>query len=100
MCFNLLLLCSISCFVRFTFYFVCSVFLYFLCIVSPPHVYSCLFFICVQFYRLLPPGGNPTAVNKYHNYGLEWKGHVVRVKAEGTKILLENLKGYLTLTGA
>ena len=36
-----------------------------LCIVSP-HVYNYLFCICVQFYRPLPPGGNPTAVNKYH----------------------------------
>ena len=59
--FNLFVLCSFSCFVRFTFYFVCSVFLYFLCIASPR-----LFSICVQFYRPLPPGGNPTAVNKYH----------------------------------
>ena len=39
--------------------------LYFvLCIVSPL-VHSCLFSICVQFYRPLPPGGNPIAVNKY-----------------------------------
>jgi hypothetical protein len=36
-----------------------------LCIVSP-HVYSCLFSICVQFYRPLPPGGNPMAVKKNH----------------------------------
>jgi len=36
-----------------------------LCIVSP-RVYSCLFYICVQFYQLLPPGGNPIVVNKYH----------------------------------
>ena len=34
-----------------------------LCIVSP-HAYGCLFSICVQFYRPLPPGGDPTAVNK------------------------------------
>jgi hypothetical protein len=36
-----------------------------LCIFSP-RVYICLFFICVQIYRPLPPGGNQTAVNKYH----------------------------------
>jgi hypothetical protein len=35
-----------------------------LCIVSP-HVYSCLSSICVQFYGLLPLGGNPIAVDKY-----------------------------------
>jgi hypothetical protein len=39
--------------------------LYFLCIDSPL-VYSCLFPIFVQVYIPLPPGGNPTAVNKYH----------------------------------
>jgi len=36
-----------------------------LCIVSH-HVYHYLFSICVQFYRPLPPGGHPIAVNKYH----------------------------------
>jgi len=35
------------------------------CIVSP-FVYSCSFLICVPIYRPLPPGGNSTAVNKYH----------------------------------
>jgi hypothetical protein len=36
------------------------------CIVAP-HVYNCLFYICVLFYRPLPLGGNPIAVNKsYH----------------------------------
>jgi hypothetical protein len=34
-----------------------------LCIVSP-HMYGCLFSICVQFYQLLPLGANPIAVNK------------------------------------
>ena len=38
----------------------CTVF----CVVSS-HVYGSLFYICVQFYRPLPQGGNPTAVNKY-----------------------------------
>jgi len=38
-----------------------------LCIVSP-HVYSCSFYICVQFYRPLSPGGNPIVVNKYVYY--------------------------------
>ena len=51
----------------FAFSVVCS--LYFcivLCIVSP-FVYSCLFPIFIQVYRPLLPGGNPIAVNKYHN---------------------------------
>ena len=34
------------------------------CIVSH-HVYSCVFYIRVQFYRSLPPVGHPIAVNKY-----------------------------------
>jgi hypothetical protein len=49
------------------FWFLLCVFLCFcivFCIVSP-HVYSCLFSICVQVYWPLPQGGNPTAVNKY-----------------------------------
>jgi hypothetical protein len=38
-----------------------------LCIVSPSVlVYSCLYSICVKFYRPLPTGGNPTADGKYH----------------------------------
>ena len=36
----------------------------FLCTVSP-HVCSCFFSICAQFYGLLPPDGNPIEVNKY-----------------------------------
>jgi len=52
--FMFLFLCCV-----FVSYFVYSVFLYFLCIVSP-FVYSCLF-IFVQVYRTLPPGGNPIA---------------------------------------
>jgi hypothetical protein len=35
-----------------------------LCIV-PHHVYSWVFSVCVQFYRSLPQGGHPIAVNKY-----------------------------------
>ena len=31
-----------------------------------PHVYNCFFSICVQVNWLLPPGGNPVAVNEYH----------------------------------
>jgi hypothetical protein len=50
-------------FLMFVFYNVYSVVLY--CFVSP-FVYNCLFPIFVQVYRPLPPGGNPTAVNKYH----------------------------------
>jgi hypothetical protein len=30
-----------------------------------PYVYSCLFYICVEVYGPLTPGGNPVAVNKY-----------------------------------
>jgi hypothetical protein len=33
-----------------------------------PFVYSCLFPVSVQDYRPLPPGENPTAVNKYHHH--------------------------------
>jgi len=36
-----------------------------LCIVSP-HMYCCLFSICVQLYQPLPLGANPIAVNKSH----------------------------------
>jgi len=35
-----------------------------LCIVSPS-VYSCIFPNFAQVYKPLPPGANPTAVNKY-----------------------------------
>jgi hypothetical protein len=31
-----------------------------------PFVYSCLFLIFLQVYRLMCPGGNPTTVNKYN----------------------------------
>jgi hypothetical protein len=47
--------CLFSCFLCFASYFVCSVFLYSF---SP-----CI--CCVQLYRPLSPGGNPTAVNKH-----------------------------------
>jgi len=39
--------------------------LYFLCIIFP-FVYSCSFLTFIQVYPPLPPGGNPTAVIKYH----------------------------------
>jgi hypothetical protein len=62
-------------FSMFVVYFVYSVFLSCLCIVSP-FVYSCLFPIFVQVYRPLPLGGNQTAVNKYriiyHTY-VHWQ---------------------------
>jgi hypothetical protein len=49
----------------FVFYSVFSAFLY--CFVYfSLSVYSFLFPIFVQVYRPLSPGGNPTAVNKYH----------------------------------
>jgi len=53
-------------FLFFMFCFLFCVFCIFvmLCIVSS-RVYSCLFYICVQYYRLLPPGGNLIAVNVY-----------------------------------
>jgi len=50
----------------FVFYFVYSVFLYRFCTVSP-FIYSFPFPIFIPVYRPLPTGGNPTAVNKYHN---------------------------------
>jgi len=58
-----------SCFVRFAFYFVFCAFILFGVLFLP--IYSCLFSICLQFYRTLPPCGNPVAVNKYHiiSYG-------------------------------
>jgi hypothetical protein len=56
-CFLVLYASSISCILFF-----CVVF----CIVSPFFIYSCLFSIFVLVYRLLPPGGNPIAVNRYH----------------------------------
>jgi hypothetical protein len=65
LCFFNILFIFIFLFCMLVFYSVYSVFLYFLCIVSP-FVYSCLFPIFVQVYRTLSPGGNPTAVNKYH----------------------------------
>jgi hypothetical protein len=65
--------CSVICYVLinyFTFLFNFYILFSFVlcvpcfCIVSP-HVCSCLFSICVQFYRPLPPSGNPFVVNKY-----------------------------------
>jgi hypothetical protein len=54
-----------SSFVCFAFYFVCSTFLY--CFVYfSPQIYCCYLLFCVQFYRSLPLGANPIAVNKYH----------------------------------
>jgi len=49
-------------FCMFVFYYVYSVFL---CIVST-FVLSCLIPIFAQVYLPLPPGGDPTEVNKYH----------------------------------
>ena len=43
----------------------CILYFCFVCIVSP-FVYSCLSPIFVQLYRLVPPGVNLLAVNKYH----------------------------------
>ena len=58
--------CLFSCFVRFAFHSVCSVFFScFLCC-SSSYIYNCLFAICVQYYRPLPLGGNPIAINTYH----------------------------------
>ena len=44
------------------FFFFFGIVLYIVC----PSVYSCLFPICAQIYRPLPPGVNPTTLNKYH----------------------------------
>jgi hypothetical protein len=64
------LLCLFSCFVRFASILCVLCF----CIVSP-HVYSCLFSICVQFSWPLPPGRNPSAVNKYHHTISKFSNH-------------------------
>ena len=55
----------------FSFLVLCVPFLFFVfcfllfCLFFSPSVYSCLFPNFVQVYRLLPPGGNAIAVNKY-----------------------------------
>jgi hypothetical protein len=54
----------------FFFHFVYSVFYIVLCIVF--FLYGCPFPIFVQVYQPLPPGGNPTAVNKYHILSLPY----------------------------
>jgi hypothetical protein len=64
---NLFVVCLFVCFL--VLYVLLSIlcvlcFCIILCIVSP-HVYSCLFSVCVQFYRPMSPGGNPIVVNKY-----------------------------------
>ena len=49
--------------------FVCFLFVLCFCIVLytvSPHEYICLFSICLQFYRALPPAENPIAISKYH----------------------------------
>ena len=72
MCFDLSCVVFVLCFLIVL--FVCFLILHVLlsvscfifCIVScsdSPLPYSCLFSICVQFYRPLPPGGKPIAVN-------------------------------------
>ena len=62
LCFLILFLCLFS----ILFSILCSSrFGIVLCILSPL-AYSCLFAIFAQVYRPLPPGGDPTAVTKYH----------------------------------
>ena len=56
-----ILLCIVSCFV-YSFSILC--FCNLLSTLSP-HVCVCLFPVSIQVYRQLPPGGNPTALNKY-----------------------------------
>jgi hypothetical protein len=63
--FNLFTLCLFSCFYVFLSILCVLCFRIALCIVSP-YAYSYLYYICVQFYRPPPPGGNPVAVNKCH----------------------------------
>jgi hypothetical protein len=41
----------------------CAFFFFTVLCSDSPLAHSCLFFICVQFYRPLPPGGKPIAVN-------------------------------------
>jgi len=51
-------------FCMFAFCFVYSVHQYYFVYCFSP-LYNCLFYICVHFYRTLPPGVNSIAVNKY-----------------------------------
>ena len=87
----MLLLCLFSCFVfLFSILFIlcfCIVLCIVLCIVSP-FVHSCLFFIFVQVYRPLPPGGNPVAVNKYH------KCHIVSYRFISYHIISYHIISY------
>jgi hypothetical protein len=77
--FNLFIVCLFSCLyvlVPIFFCILCSCIV--LCIVSP-HVCSCLFSICVQFYQPLPLGGNQLAVNKYHHHYHQHTASILRV---------------------
>jgi len=61
----------------FVFYFVYSVF----CVLFLLLYIAVSFLFFVQVYRPLPPGGNPTAVNKYriiHHTYLHWQTCLVR----------------------
>ena len=53
-------------FCTFVFHFVYSVFLYCFVYCFSFCIYDSLFPVFAQFCRLVPPGGNPPVVNKYH----------------------------------
>jgi hypothetical protein len=68
------------------------------CIVSP-HVRRCCCFICIQVYRLLPPGGNPTAVNKYiipYHYRSPVPQMVIRIAKMKQNAFLPKILTYYT----
>jgi len=67
--FELIIICFSLLFSKHSTYFLFNIYLYvcfLFCVLFLPPLYSCLFYICVHFYRTLPPGVNPIAVNKYH----------------------------------
>ena len=87
-CFSLLFSNYSTCFSIF-FYFVFLFRMFLLCCVLCvlycyvyyfSFVFSCLFPVSVQVYRPLPPGGNPTAFNKYHI--ICTKSDVCRIRIE------------------
>ena len=82
----LFLVCCLYCVFSF-----CNV----LCIVST-FVYSCLFTLCVQVYRPLPPGGNTTAVNIiYHTKHTNGQNvDFLNVKHGGTQCIQQVLKRF------
>jgi hypothetical protein len=50
-------------------------------VVEKPHVFNCLFSICVQVYWPLPPGGNPIAINKF-------RYHIITVNTAFSRVCI------------